>query len=63
MKVKTDILLRVRITYLAVALFTIAAVYTNPKSTINLGFTLVEGSEEIYSNGEKLERGQDYQID
>ncbi|MDG2287982.1 MAG: cell surface protein SprA [Candidatus Marinimicrobia bacterium] len=43
--------------------FTIAADYTNPKSTINLGFTLVEGSEEIYSNGEKLERGQDYQID
>lgn len=43
--------------------FTISADYTNPKSTINLGFTLVEGSEEIYSNGEKLERGQDYQID
>ena len=43
--------------------FTIAADYTNPKSTINLGFTLVEGSEEIYSNGEKLERGRDYQID
>jgi cell surface protein SprA len=43
--------------------FTITADYTNPKSTINLGFTLVEGSEEIYSNGEKLERGQDYQID
>ena len=31
--------------------FTIAADYINPKSTINLGFTLVEGSEEIYSNG------------
>ena len=43
--------------------FTIAADYINPKSTINLGFTLVEGSEEIYSNGQKLERGQDYQID
>ena len=43
--------------------FTVAANYTNPKSIINLGFTLVEGSEEIYSNGEKLERGQDYQID
>ncbi|MFL2511122.1 MAG: cell surface protein SprA [Candidatus Neomarinimicrobiota bacterium] len=43
--------------------FTINANYTNPKSSINLGFTLVEGSEEIYSNGEKLKRGQDYQID
>ena len=29
--------------------FTISADYTNPKSTINLGFTLVEGSEEILS--------------
>ena len=43
--------------------FTINANYTNPKSTISLGFTLVEGSEEILSNGEKLERGTDYQID
>jgi len=43
--------------------FTIEANYTSPKSSINLGFTLVEGSEEIYFNGEKLERGSDYQID
>ena len=43
--------------------FTINANYTNPKSTISLGFTLVEGSEEILSNGEELERGTDYQID
>ena len=43
--------------------FTIEADYTSPKSSINLGFTLVEGSEEIYFNGEKLERGSDYQID
>ena len=28
-----------------------------------MGFTLVEGSEEIYFNNEKLERGSDYQID
>ena len=52
-----------RTEYTGDARFTIAADYTNPKSTINLGFTLVEGSEEIYSNGQKLERGQDYQID
>ena len=43
--------------------FTINTNYTDPKTTISLGFTLVEGSEEIFSNGEKLERGQDYQID
>ena len=34
--------------------FTIEANYTSPKSSINLGFTLVEGSEEIYFNDEKL---------
>lgn len=43
--------------------FIISANYTNPKSSINLGFTLVEGSEEIFYNGDKLERGKDYQID
>ena len=43
--------------------FTIEANYTSPNAAINLGFTLVEGSEEIYFNGEKLERGSDYQID
>ena len=43
--------------------FTLNVNYTNPTSTINLGFTLVEGSEEIFSDGEKLERGKDYQID
>tara|TARA_S200000501_G_scaffold378534_1_gene441689 strand:- start:464 stop:6634 length:6171 start_codon:yes stop_codon:yes gene_type:complete len=52
-----------RTEYTGDARFTINANYTNPTSTINLGFTLVEGSEEIFSNGEKLERGQDYQID
>lgn len=52
-----------RTEYTGDARFTINANYTNPKSTISLGFTLVEGSEEIFSNGEKLERGQDYQID
>jgi hypothetical protein len=43
--------------------FIINANYTDPKTTISLGFTLVEGSEEIYSNGNKLEKGKDYQID
>ena len=43
--------------------FTLNINYTNPTATINLGFTLVEGSEEIFSDGEKLERGADYQID
>ena len=43
--------------------FTLNINYTNPTATINLGFTLVEGSEEIFSDGEKLERGTDYQID
>ena len=52
-----------RTEYTGDARFTINANYTNPKSTISLGFTLVEGSEEILSNGEKLERGTDYQID
>jgi len=28
--------------------------YTNPKATINLGFTLVEGSEEIFQMAKNL---------
>ena len=51
-----------RTEYTGDARFTINANYTNPKSTISLGFTLVEGSEEILSNGEKLERGTDYPV-
>jgi cell surface protein SprA len=43
--------------------FTINTIYNNPTSSISLGFTLVEGSEEITYNGNKLQRGQDYQID
>lgn len=43
--------------------FTLNVEYTSPKSVINLGFTLVEGSEELYYNGEKLQKGRDYQVD
>ena len=38
--------------------FTLNVNYTNPTSTINLGFTLVEGSEEIFSDGENLNVGK-----
>jgi len=43
--------------------FTIEADYSNQSSTINLGFMLVEGSEEVLLNGIPLTRGIDYQID
>ncbi len=41
----------------------IEAKYTNQSSTINLGFMLVEGSEEVIRDGVTLKRGMDYQID
>ena len=41
----------------------IEAKYTNQSSTINLGFMLVEGSEEVIQNGVTLKRGLDYSID
>ncbi len=43
--------------------FTIEADYSNPSSTISLGFMVVEGSEEVFRGGGKLTRGLDYQID
>jgi hypothetical protein len=43
--------------------YTIEVDYTNPSSTISLGFMLVEGSEEVLLNGIPLKRGIDYQID
>ncbi|MEL1231547.1 MAG: cell surface protein SprA, partial [Candidatus Neomarinimicrobiota bacterium] len=43
--------------------FSILVRYSSPQQSINLGFTLVEGSEEIFSNGNQLLRGRDYQID
>ena len=41
----------------------IEASYTNQSSTINLGFMLIEGSEEVIQNGITLKRGMDYNID
>ena len=41
----------------------IEAAYTNQSSTINLGFMLIEGSEEVIQNGITLKRGLDYNID
>jgi cell surface protein SprA len=43
--------------------FTIEADYSNLSSTINLGFMIVEGSEEVTLNGGKLVKNQDYTID
>ena len=43
--------------------FTIEVDYSNLSSTINLGFMIVEGSEEVLLNGEKLVKNQDYTID
>ena len=41
----------------------IETAYTNQSSTINLGFMLIEGSEEVTQNGITLKRGMDYNID
>lgn len=43
--------------------FTIEADYSNLSSTINLGFMIVEGSEEVLLNGIPLVKNQDYTID
>ena len=43
--------------------FVIETKYSNQSSTINLGFMLVEGSEEVVQNNITLKRGVDYQID
>ena len=43
--------------------FVIETKYSNQSSTINLGFMLVEGSEEVIQNNIVLKRGVDYQID
>ena len=43
--------------------FVIETKYSNQSSTINLGFMLVEGSEEVVQNNIILKRGIDYQID
>jgi cell surface protein SprA len=40
--------------------FTVEANYSNPSSTITLGFMVVEGSEEVYRGGNQLRRDIDY---
>ena len=43
--------------------FTIEVDYANQSSTINLGFMIVDGSEQVYKGGVPLKRGIDYQVD
>ncbi len=43
--------------------FTIEVDYSNQSSTINLGFMIVEGSEQVTRGGVPLKRGIDYQVD
>ena len=41
----------------------IEVAYSNTSSTINLGFMIVEGSDQVFLDGIELKRGQDYQVD
>ncbi|MFQ6617493.1 MAG: cell surface protein SprA, partial [Fidelibacterota bacterium] len=43
--------------------FKIIAKYKNRSSTINLGFNIIEGSEEVILNGQPMKKGLDYTID
>lgn len=43
--------------------FTIEVDYANQSATINLGFMIVKGSEQVYKGGVPLKRGIDYQVD
>jgi len=43
--------------------FTIEVDYANQSATINLGFMIVEGSEQVYKGGIPLKKGVDYQVD
>jgi len=47
----------------AASKFYIAVKSTNRTSTFNLGFNIIEGSEEVLLRGRKLERDKDYIID
>jgi len=49
--------------YSADSRFTIEADYSNQSSSFNLGFMIVDGSEEVYYNGDKLIKNKDYNID
>ncbi len=43
--------------------FRIYVTYKNRSSTFNLGYNIIEGSDEVLLNGVPLQRGQDYTID
>ncbi|MFN3821389.1 MAG: cell surface protein SprA, partial [bacterium] len=43
--------------------FIIEVVYAASSATFDLGFGVLEGSEEVILNGQRLSRGQDYSID
>ncbi len=43
--------------------FSIKAKFKSVKATYNLGFNVLEGSEEIYLGGKQLRKGSDYTID
>ncbi len=43
--------------------FTIEVDYSNQSSTINLGFMIVENSEQVLKNGIPMKKGMDYSID
>ncbi|NIW43668.1 MAG: hypothetical protein GWN14_02365, partial [candidate division Zixibacteria bacterium] len=43
--------------------FKLVATYSNQSSNIDLGFNIIEGSEEVRADGRTLTRGQDYTID
>ena len=43
--------------------FAIEVDYANQSATINLGFMIVEGSEQVYKGGVPLKRSIDYQVD
>lgn len=47
----------------AASKFYISVKSTNRTSTFNLGFNIIEGSEEVLLRGRKLERDKDYSID
>ncbi|MBD3167700.1 cell surface protein SprA, partial [bacterium] len=43
--------------------FTLESTYTSVSSQFDLGINVLEGSEEVYLNGRKLEKDRDYAID
>ncbi len=41
----------------------IEVMYKNKSASINLGFMIVEGSDQVFLDGVELKRGKDYQVD